>query len=1760
VSRSAVQSVLAALVIAAVTSSPSAITASRSESAPPRGRSSGSAADRRPVVNIENAYLRTPLRFEPATTNGFTARGIGYAVTLAAGSATLRLRTADAGTAMLEMRLVGGRADARASTSHPLTGPSHHLIGNNRTLWRTGVQSYGEVRYHEVYPGIDLAYYGNQRQLEYDFIVNPGASPDLIAFEIEGARAVRVDGDGNLRIETDAGTLTHRAPVVFQELDGRRRQVAGRYVVRSDREVSFEIGEYDSRHTLVIDPVLDYATYLGGSNQERLHAVAIDAAGNIVVAGETYSPDFPTASAPQPQNGGFGDAFVAKLTPAGDALVFATYLGGVQGDSATGVEVDASGAIYLTGTTFSWNFPTLNGVQPNNNGQSDAFVVKLDVAGNLLYSTLLGGMLEEYATGIAVDAFGRAHITGSTMSPDFPLASPVQPSLGGSPVFKTDNGGETWSGLGNGLRSNGVRAFAIDPASPDTVYAAGELGGVFKSTDGGATWLPAGAEIAYWQVNALAVASGSSAVYAATQAGIYRSTDGGTTWSFVLSGWGTAIAVSNESPSTIYVGLGGNGFPVGVFKSVDGDSWIDTGLMEPVSALAVSGSRLYAATWPGVFTSVSGGGWVPANAGLPSQPSALVADASNPAVAYAATFEGLFKTTTNGAAWDVVPVLAGVPIASVAISTSEPSTLMVSVLWGGTGISNDGGENWRLTHSEAAVFFAMAFSPSTPAVAYLGGMLSRDAFVATIGADGNTLEFSSYFGGSGHERATDIAVDSDGARYIVGETGSSDLPLSQALQSSFGGLQDAFAARIAPEGLTYSTYLGGSGFEATPKLALDASRHAHVAGLTWSADFPTANPVQAQPAGGYNDLFVSVLTPNGAFRYSTYLGGEGSETDWSQTIGPDVSVNAAGDTYITGTTMSLSFPTTPDAFQPAHGGGSNDAFLMRLDAAGRPQYSTYLGGTGDDYGRAVMAGGAGEIAVAGYTTSADFPTRNALQPVTAGSDEAFIARIADESGPSDTEAPVTAIALDGTSGQAGWYRSAVTVTLTAADNEGGTGVAAIQYRINGGALQTYTAPFTVASNGTSYLTVQATDRAGNVEAPAPSTVIKVDTTAPAIGLASPQPIEYLYNRTVNVSVAASDSLSGLAGPVALTIDGVPFTGSTLDMATLPIGPHTLSAAVSDIAGNSSQASVTFRVVAELDTVINVPEEMPTIQAAIDAADNGFTVLVAPGTYLEAIDFRGKAIAVVGQAGAALTIIDARGTASAVTFKSGETRSAVLRGFTVRGGFHQSSGGGVYIANSSPTIADNIITANVACSGVGVYSSFGSPRIERNRITGNTVSGCGGAWGIGVYVLGNSAAEILENEITNNTGSTATGGGLALFAAGNAVVRGNLIANNSTSGPTGCGWGGGIASANFTQAKIVNNRITGNAACTGGGIYWLGSTGNALFVNNTVADNEADSWPGMFASFFDSRNQLHNNIIAARRGPAFYCQNAAGTSQPVMISNDVFSGQGAAYGGTCIDQTGSNGNVSADPLFLDATAGDYRVSMTSPVVDGGHDAAPALPATDLAGQARVVDGNADGIARVDIGALEYRNRAPVADAGADRTVSAGADCLGRIALTATASDADNDPLTFTWSGAATGSGPSLALTLPIGTHVVTLTVDDGNGGTATDSVVVTVVDTTAPTITSVTATPAVIEKANHDMIPVAVSVSAEDGCGAVDCRILTVTSNEAGDNDWEITGKLTLRVRAERAGKGDGRVYTITVTCKDEAGNVALSTVTVTVPR
>ena len=586
--------------------------------------------------------------------------------------------------------------------------------------------------------------------------------------------------------------------------------------------------------------------------------------------------------------------------------------------------------------------------------------------------------------------------------------------------------------------------------------------------------------------------------------------------------------------------------------------------------------------------------------------------------------------------------------------------------------------------------------------------------------------------------------------------------------------------------------------------------------------------------------------------------------------------------------------------------------------------------------------------------------------------------------------------------------------------------------------------------------------------------------------------------------------------------------------------------------------------------IHVPADQPTIQAAIEAASHGDTVLVAPGTYYEAIDFHGKIITVASEQGAAATVIDAAGMPSVVTFKSGETRNAILSGFTITGGRNIYSGAGVSVSFSSPTIRENVIGGNSGCSGVGVYSYFSSPRIENNTITRNIISGCTGGWGIGVYVGGDSAAEIVGNVITDNRGAAASGGGVALFAAGNAVVASNIIARNVTDGHAGCGSGGGMAIANFVEAKIVNNLIVHNSACYGGALYWYGSSGNTLLGNNTIADNDAQT-PGIHAIGVDARNRLYNNILGARFGPALYCENGASVTPPTLDSNDVYSLQAQAYAGTCVDQTGVSGNISADPQFLAANAGDFRVGISSPVIDAGNNNwALELPITDLAGNPRIsgAGGNPD---RIDIGAYEYFNRPPMVDAGVDQTVALLDGCFASVTLDGIAFDEDGDQLTFTWtSSVGTFTGPSPTISLPAGSYVFTLTVTDGHGGTATDDVTVTVRDVTAPKISLVTATPSVLTSANHDMVAVVVTPSASDSCGgAVTCRIVSVTSNEpasglgggdVGPNDWEIAGDLRLNLRAERWHKGTGRIYTITGECRDASGNLAWSTVTVTVPR
>jgi parallel beta-helix repeat protein len=248
--------------------------------------------------------------------------------------------------------------------------------------------------------------------------------------------------------------------------------------------------------------------------------------------------------------------------------------------------------------------------------------------------------------------------------------------------------------------------------------------------------------------------------------------------------------------------------------------------------------------------------------------------------------------------------------------------------------------------------------------------------------------------------------------------------------------------------------------------------------------------------------------------------------------------------------------------------------------------------------------------------------------------------------------------------------------------------------------------------------------------------------------------------------------------------------------------------------------------------LNVPQDFQSIQAAIDAARNGDTVLVGPGTYVENIKFEGKAITVTSVQGPTLTVIDGNRADSVAIFASGEGPASVLNGFTLRNGRSSvgapgfGEGGGLRIAFSSPTITGNVITGNAACDGAGVSISFGSPLIQGNAVTDNTREGCsGGTGGGGIVVRGAGSARILANAISNNIMVGAGGGGIALFAAGTPTIQSNVISGNSASGIFPCAHGGGISMVNASDVDIVNNVIVGNSAGCGGGIAWLVPSGN-----------------------------------------------------------------------------------------------------------------------------------------------------------------------------------------------------------------------------------------------------------------------------------------------------------------------------------------------
>ncbi len=450
-----------------------------------------------PSAQQVESYGKLPLSFEVnqgQTDNQvkYLSRGLGYSVFLTHTEVVLSLRgTSDSKAqpgmgerlakreatekkpgSVVRMELIGANSKPQVKGLGGLSGKTNYFIGNDPKKWRREIPNYAKVQYKNVYPGIDLTYYGNQRQLEYDFIVSPGSDPKTVRLGFEGVDKLELDNESDLIVHSGSELIKVKKPLIYQDINGIRKTVRGGWKLQDSHYVGFDIARYDSTRPLIIDPVVIYSTYFGGTDFDDARGIAVDASGDTYITGITFSADFPTASPLNGNNNGSGDVFVAKLDHTG-TLIYSTFLGGTGQDEGDAIAVDGSGNIYITGMTFSTDFPTENAFQQVKGGGSlDAFVAKLNSSGTALgFSTYLGGTGDDYALGVSADASGNTYVTGSTSSINFPTQIPFQPNYGGGSAdaflskFDATGSALVYSTYLGGNGEDGSRAIDIDIAN-----------------------------------------------------------------------------------------------------------------------------------------------------------------------------------------------------------------------------------------------------------------------------------------------------------------------------------------------------------------------------------------------------------------------------------------------------------------------------------------------------------------------------------------------------------------------------------------------------------------------------------------------------------------------------------------------------------------------------------------------------------------------------------------------------------------------------------------------------------------------------------------------------------------------------------------------------------------------------------------------------------------------------------------------------------------------------------------------------------------------------------------------------------------------------------------------------------------------------------------------------------------------------------------------------------------------------------------------
>jgi photosystem II stability/assembly factor-like uncharacterized protein len=954
------------------------------------------------------SYGKLPLHFEVNQGQAdsqvkFLARGSGYTLFLTPTEVVLALRKLSSETfsekhPALKKRAISknvGRALVRIKFANPspetkvegleeLHGKVNYFHGNDPERWHTNIPTYARVKYERIYPGIDLIFYGSEHQLEYDFLVFPGANPDAIGLDIEGADKLEINDLGDLIIHTSVSELRLRKPFVYQEIDGIKHTIASRYVTSDKRRVGFRFGIYDSSKPLVIDPVLSYSTYLGGKGDDYGEGIAVDPSGNVYITGLTSSADFLSQNPIQTANG---------------SGVFKTVDGGSN-----------------------WN--AVNEGLTNNN----IIAIAIDpVTPSRLYAGTKDGLFKSIDTGTSWSPVNTelptSEIIAVAIDPVTPTTVYVSSSVGG--LFKSTNAGDTWNPINTGLTSNNILVLAIDPVTPATIYA-GTGWGLFKSTNGGESWIELNLPESFDKhIRSIAIAPlNPTTLYTGANMGaLHKSTDGGENWEsapiVIPAGEPvSALAIDSAAPMTLYAGVG-----AGVYKSIDGaKNWEDVlGAGADINALIIdpkTPTTLYAGTYgKGVFKSIDGGeNWSVVNAGLTNKSVSAVA------IDPTATMR-LYAGTNSGGLFDVFVVKLNPtdfsPVYSTYIGGSDDDY--------GRGIAVDSTGNAYLSGYTTSKDFPVtegAFQTSA------GG--SGDAFILKLNPEGSALVYSTYLGGLNDDQAYGIALDSAGNAYVTGNTGSANFPVTEGAFNTINGA-GVFVSKLNAIGsaLVYSTYLGGGSANG---IAVDYSGMACVTGATYSRNFPTT-PGAYQPNKSNDpstDAYLTKFNAAGsALVYSTYLGGHGKAYSLA---GSGVAFDSGGNAYVTGSGLYLG---TYDAFgyklteagsiQPygydygffrfdgdqfAHGitvdasgnilitGRTHsptydcDAFIAKLDTSGKLSIFL-LGGSLFDEGSAIAADSFGNVYLTGNTASRNFPTTEGALQVSFGGGlyDSFIVKI-----------------------------------------------------------------------------------------------------------------------------------------------------------------------------------------------------------------------------------------------------------------------------------------------------------------------------------------------------------------------------------------------------------------------------------------------------------------------------------------------------------------------------------------------------------------------------------------------------------------------------------------------------------------------------------------------------------------------------------------------------------------------------------------------